>query len=67
MAKLKLRLEKFVELSERDYKILMENTIKIETVKIAGIEKMAIYKTMEHFLNDRHIDILIKPVSTKYR
>ena len=67
MAKLKLRLEKFVELSERDYNILMENTIKIETVKIAGIEKMAIYKAMEHFLNDQHIDILIKPVSTKYR
>ena len=67
MAKLKSRLEKFVELSERDYKILLENTIKFEALKIAGVKKMAIYKAMEHILNNQHIDILIKPVSTKYR
>ena len=67
MAKLKSNSEKFVELREKDYKILLENTIKIEALKIAGIKKMAIYKAMEHILNNQHIDILIKPVSTKYR
>ena len=64
MAKLKSNSEKFVELREKDYKILLENTLKIEALKIAGIEKMAIYKAMEHILNNQHIDILIKPVST---
>ena len=67
MAKLKSNSEKFVELREKDYKILLENTLKIEALKIAGIEKMAIYKAIEHILNNQHIDILIKPVSTKYR
>ena len=67
MAKLKSNSVKFVELREKDYKILLENTLKIEALKIAGIEKMAIYKAMEHILNNQHIDILIKPVSTKYR
>ena len=67
MAKLKSNSEKFVELREKDYKILLENTLKIEALKIAGIEKMAIYKAMEQILNNQHIDILIKPVSTKYR
>ena len=67
MAKLKSNSEKFVELREKDYKILLENTLKIEALKIAGIEKMAIYKAMEHILNNQHIDILIKPISTKYR
>ena len=67
MAKLKSNSEKFVELREKDYKILLENTLKIEALKIAGIEKMAIYKAMEHILNNQHIDIIIKPVSTKYR
>ena len=67
MAKLKSNSEKFVELRENDYKILLENTLKIEALKIAGIEKMAIYKAMEHILNNQHIDIIIKPVSTKYR
>ena len=64
---MKSNSEKFVELREKDYKILLENTLKIEALKIAGIEKMAIYKAMEHILNNQHIDILIKPVSTKYR
>ena len=67
MAKLKSNSVKFFELREKDYKILLENTPKIEDLKIACIEKMAIYKAMEHILNNQHIDILIKPVSTKYR
>ena len=67
LKKLKSKSDEFVKLSERDYKILLENTIKIEALKIAGIEKMAIYKAMEHILNNQHINILIKPVSTKYR
>ena len=37
--------------------MLLENTIKMEALKIAGIEKMAIYKAMEHILNNQHIDI----------
>ena len=28
--------------------MLLENTIKMEALKIAGIEKIAIYKAMEH-------------------
>ena len=67
MAKLKSRSESIVELKESDYKILIENTLKLEALKIAGIEKMPIYKAMEHILNNQHIDILINPISTKYR
>ena len=53
LKKLKSKSDEFVKLSERDYKILLENTIKIEALKIAGIEKMAIYKAMEHVLNNQ--------------
>ena len=56
MAKLKSRSEKFIELTERDYKILPENTIKIKASKIAGVEKMVIHKVMEDIL-------LIQPFS----
>ena len=56
-----------VEIREQDYLLLLENSIKMEALKIAGIEKMAIYKAMEHILNNQHIDILIKPISTKYK
>lgn len=66
MAKLKSKTQRLVELKEEDYLMLLENTIKMEALKIAGIEKMAIYKAMEHILNNQHIDLLIKPVSRKY-
>ena len=66
MAKLKSRSEKFVELKEEYYLMLLENLIKMEALKIAGIEKMAIYKAMEHILQHQHIDLLIKPVSRRY-
>lgn len=66
MAKLKSKTQCLVELKEEDYLMLLENTIKMEALKIAGIEKMAIYKAMEHILNNQHIDLLIKPVSRKY-
>ena len=67
MAKLKSQAIRVVELKEHEYLQLVENTIKLEALKIAGIEKMAIYKAMEHILNNQHIAILIKPLSRRYR
>ena len=67
MAKLKTHSTRVVEIREHDYLLLLENSIKMEALKIAGIEKMAIYKAMEHILNNQYIDILIKPISTKYK
>ena len=66
MAKLKSESQKYVELKEEDYLLLVENTIKMEALKIAGIEKMPIYKAMEHILQHQHNDLLVKPVSRKY-
>ena len=67
MAKLKSQSIRVIELKEYEYLQLVENTIKLEALKIAGIEKMAIYKAMEHILNNQQIDILIKPLSRQYR
>ena len=66
MAKLKSKTQCYVELKEEDYLALLDNTIKMEALKIAGIENMPIYKAMEHILNHQHIDLLIKPVSRRY-
>ena len=66
MAKLKSKTQCYVELKEEYYLALLENTIKLEALKIAGIEKMPIYKAMEHILNHQHIDLLIKPVSRRF-
>ena len=40
--------------------------LKSQSQKIAGIEKMPIYKAMEHILEHEHIDLLVKPVSRRY-
>ena len=66
MAKLKSKTQCYVELKEEDYLALLDNTIKMEALKIAGIENMPIYKAMEHILNHQHIDLLIKPVSRRF-
>ena len=66
MAKLKSQSQKYIELKEEDYLRLIENTMAIEALKIAGIEKMDIWKAVQHTLQNEHIDILIRPVSKKY-
>lgn len=66
MAKLKSQSQKYIELKEEDYLRLVENTMAIEALKIAGIEKMPIWKAVQHILQNEHIDILIRPVSRKY-
>lgn len=66
MAKLKSQAQKYIELKEEDYLRLIENSIKMEALKIAGIENLPIYKAMEHILEHEHIDLLIKPVSRRY-
>jgi len=66
MAKLKSQSQKYIELKEEDYLQLIENTMTVEALKIAGVEKMAIWKAVQHILQNEHIDILIKPVSRKY-
>lgn len=66
MAKLKSQAQKYIELKEEDYLRLIENSIKMEALKIAGIENLPIYKAMEHILEHEHIDLLIKPISRRY-
>lgn len=66
MARLKSQSLKYVELKEEDYKQLLENSLQLEALKIADIEKMPIYKAMQHILQHEHIDLLIKPVSRRY-
>ncbi len=57
MAKLKTHSTCVVEIREQDYLLLLENSIKMEAFKIAGIEKMVINKAMEYILNNQHIDV----------
>ena len=66
MVKIKSRGDKYVELKEADYLLLVENTILIEALKIAGIESMPIYKAVRRIIDDKRVEVHIKPVSHRY-
>ena len=66
MVKIKSRSDKYVELKEADYLLLVENTILIEALKIAGIESMPIYKAVRRIIDDTRVEVHIKPVSHRY-
>ena len=66
MVKIKSRSDKYVELKEADYLLLVENTILIEALKIAGIESMPIYKAVRRIIDDKRVEVHIKPVSQRY-
>jgi hypothetical protein len=67
MAKRKSELNQYIGLLEKDYLTLLEDHITLRALKIAGIEKMAIYKSIDSIIKDGRIEIHIKPVKQRYR
>lgn len=66
MAKLKKDLHKYVELLEEDYLRLVENTMLVEAMKLAGVEKLPIWKAIRRILDDKRIEIHIQPINRRY-
>lgn len=66
MAKLKSNHIKYVTITEQEYLELIENTMKIEALKIAGIEELPLYKAMLRILEDKRVEIHIKPLCSRY-
>ena len=66
MARLKKDLHKYVEIREEDYLQLVENTMIVEAMKLAGVEKLPLWKAVRRILDDRRIEIHVKPVNRRY-
>lgn len=66
MARLKKDLHKYVEIREEDYLQLVENTMIVEAMKLAGVEKLPLWKAIRRILDDRRIEIHVKPVNRRY-
>lgn len=62
MARLKTREDKRIPVPEDEYLRLMENTLILEALKIAGIEDMPVWKAMKHILNDKRVEIHVRPI-----
>lgn len=46
--------------------MMYENTMMVEALKIAGIEEMPIYKAMLRVLEDKRVEVHIKPLCSRY-
>lgn len=66
MTKLKSNHIKYVTITEQEYLELIENTMKIEALKIAGVEELPLYKAMLRILEDKRVEIHIKPLCSRY-
>ncbi len=62
MARIKTHEDKRVPVPEDEYLRLMENTMVLEALKIAGIEELPIWKAMRRILDDKRVELHIRPV-----
>lgn len=62
MARLKNQEDKRIPVSEAEYRQFMENTMIVEAMKIAGIEEMPVWKAMIRILDDKRVEIHVRPV-----
>lgn len=62
MARLKTHEDKRIPVPEDEYLRLMENTMILEALKIAGIEDMPIWKAMRRILDDKRVELHVRPV-----
>lgn len=62
MARLKTQEDKRIPVPEDEYLRLVENTMIVDALKIAGIENMPIWKAMMRILEDKRVEVHVYPV-----
>lgn len=62
MARLKTQEDKRILVPEDEYLRLLENTMIVEALKIAGVEEIPIWKAMKHILDDKRVEIHVRTV-----
>lgn len=62
MARLKTQEDRRIPVPEDEYLRLTENTMIVEALKLAGIEDMPIWKAMRRILDDKRVEIHVRPV-----
>lgn len=62
MARLKTQEDRRIHVPEDEYLQLVENTMIVDALKIAGIENMPIWKAMMRILEDKRVEVHIHPV-----
>lgn len=66
MARIKSASNKYITIQESEYRQLIENTMIVEALKIAGVEQLPIYQSVRRILDDKRVEIHIRPLCTRY-
>ena len=62
MARRKTQEDRRIPVPEDEYLRFTENTMILEALKLAGIEEMPIWKAMKHILDDKRVEIHVRPI-----
>ncbi|WP_432869523.1 hypothetical protein [Staphylococcus aureus] len=62
MARLKTQEDRRIPVPEDEYLRFTENTMILEALKLAGIEEMPIWKAVKHILDDKRVEIHVRPI-----
>lgn len=62
MARLKTQEDRRIPVPEDEYLRMIENTMILEALKIAGIEDMPVWKAMKRILDDKRVEIHVHPM-----
>lgn len=67
MAYKKKDIVQYIQICEKDYLDLLEHSMILRALKIAGIEEMPIYESVHSIISDGRVEIHIKPIKGKYK
>lgn len=62
MARLKTQEDRRISIPEDEYLRFVENTMIVEALKIAGGEELSVWKAMKRILDDKRVEIHVRPV-----
>ena len=66
MARFKSDENQYITIKRVDYLRLVENTMIVEALMIAGVEELPIYQAVQHILSDGRVQIHHTPLCKRY-
>lgn len=67
MAYKKSDKERYIQIREEDYLTLVEDSLVLNALKIAGVEELSIFQSINSIIESGRVEIHIHPVKKKYK
>lgn len=67
MAYKKSDKERYIQILEQDYLTLVEESMILNALRIAGVENLQIYQSINSIMESGRVEIHIHPIKKNYR